>query len=212
MIRRSIYTLAAVLMLTACQEDAPQQIGAAGENDGRGSVRTAASLDSSLTAIGDSAAVALTTTLMARVQAEIERVGPAGAVSFCSEQALPLTGSVEDGLARGLALKRTSERVRNPANAPDSLERAALEYFASAAAAGETPTHLVQATEDGWRYYRPITVAPLCTTCHGPTDQIDPDVRRILAERYPQDQATGYSAGDFRGVVRVSIPRSAVVP
>jgi hypothetical protein len=35
---------------------------------------------------------------------------------------------------------------------------------------------------------------------------MDPGVRRVLSERYPEDLATGYEAGDFRGVVRVSIP------
>ena len=31
-------------------------------------------------------------------------------------------------------------------------------------------------------------------------------ILEYLEERYPEDLATGYSVGDFRGVVRVSIP------
>jgi hypothetical protein len=32
-----------------------------------------------------------------------------------------------------------------------------------------------------------------------------PDVRSLLAERYPEDRATGYAAGDFRGMVSVRV-------
>jgi hypothetical protein len=31
-------------------------------------------------------------------------------------------------------------------------------------------------------------------------------VQAILHERYPDDLATDYAVGDFRGVVRVSVP------
>ena len=40
--------------------------------------------------------------------------------------------------------------------------------------------------------------------------QIDSAVQAILDERYPGDLATDYSVGDFRGVVRVSIPADRV--
>jgi hypothetical protein len=35
-------------------------------------------------------------------------------------------------------------------------------------------------------------------------------VRAFVAERYPDDLATGYELGDFRGFVRVSIPAEMV--
>jgi len=158
-------------------------------------------------AIGDSAAVALSRALVSRVQAALAEGGPAYAIEFCSERALPITAAVQDSLAGGLELKRTSLRIRNPANAPDSLERAALTYFQSELEAGRPmPPYHLQQTESGWRYYKPIVVADFCTACHGPRESLDPAVRRVLAERYPSDQATGYSPGDFRGVIRVSVP------
>ncbi|MBW2376809.1 MAG: DUF3365 domain-containing protein [Deltaproteobacteria bacterium] len=46
---------------------------------------------------------------------------------------------------------------------------------------------------------------PLCVTCHGA--ELPPDLRARLAELYPEDQATGYAAGDFRGVFWVELPR-----
>jgi len=161
-------------------------------------------------AVGDSAALALSRSLMSRVQAAIQEQGTAYAIEFCSERALPITAAVQDSLAGGLALKRTSTRIRNPANAPDSLEQQALAYFHSELDAGHPlPPYHLQRTEDGWRYYKPIVVADFCTACHGPRESLEPAVRQVLAERYPNDQATGYSVGDFRGVIRVSIPAAA---
>ena len=160
-----------------------------------------------IVAIGDSAAVALAGALMARVQQALREGGPAHAIDFCSGRALPITAAVQDSLPGGLTLKRTSTRIRNPLNSPDSLERAALAYFESELAAGRRlPPYHVQRADGEWRYYKPIVVAEFCTQCHGPRDRLDPAVRKVLAERYPNDQATGYSPGDFRGLIRVSVP------
>ena len=46
---------------------------------------------------------------------------------------------------------------------------------------------------------------PLCVTCHGST--LAPDLETKLDELYPNDQARGYVAGDFRGVFWAELPR-----
>jgi hypothetical protein len=38
----------------------------------------------------------------------------------------------------------------------------------------------------------------LCLTCHG--SNLDADIAASIAERYPEDRATGFEAGDLRGV------------
>jgi hypothetical protein len=159
---------------------------------------------------GAAVAGAIAQGLAQRLHAEMERAGAAGAVDFCAREALVLTDSLLDQ-TEATAVRRTSTRIRNPRNAPDALERVALAWFDSVhAATGELPPSYVQAAgEDEVRYYRPLTIAPFCTSCHGTADAIDPDVRRILAERYPDDRATGYEAGDLRGVIRVSLPRGS---
>jgi hypothetical protein len=100
--------------------------------------------------------------------------------------------------------------VRNARNAPDSLEQAALAYFQSVAdSAGELPASWVQdAGAEGHRYYEPLRVVQLCVPCHGPVDSIAPDVRAVIAQRYLEDRATGYTPGDFRGLIRVTVPAS----
>jgi hypothetical protein len=162
-------------------------------------------------AAGDPAAMTLVRTLGGKLNGELATNGPAGAIRFCSGEALTLTDSVSRTLGPGWELKRTTRRTRNPRNAPDSLEAAALEYFHQADEAGEEPESHVQRTPAGdYRYYMPLRVGSMCLECHGPRDRIDPAVRQVLDTRYPADQATGYGAGDLRGVVRVTIPASAI--
>jgi len=57
------------------------------------------------------------------------------------------------------------------------------------------------------RSYAPMRVGEVCVRCHGDPDDLAPGVADLLAEEYPEDRATGYAMGDFRGVIRVSIPR-----
>ncbi|HLU25706.1 MAG TPA: DUF3365 domain-containing protein [Longimicrobiales bacterium] len=199
---RGIGVALAVALLAACGERP-----GGGADDVATQTATDAITAEKAAAIGESAAGALASALMTRVQTAMQEQGPAYAITFCSEEALPLTEMVEDSLGGGLELKRTSTRIRNPKNAPDELEKEALSHFAAELEAGRPlPPHHLQRTDAGWRYYKPILVAELCTRCHGPREALDPSVQQVLAERYPDDQATGYAPGDFRGVIRVSIP------
>ena len=163
-------------------------------------------------AAGDSAAMSLVRTLGGRLNRHMAAGGPAAAVAFCSAEAQTLTDSVSGTLGEGWAVKRTTMRTRNPLNAPDSLEAEALEYFHQATAGDEElPDHFVQTTPSGaYRYYMPLQMGHMCLQCHGPRESLDPGVREVLDTRYPADQATGYSEGDLRGVIRVSVPRQAV--
>lgn len=160
--------------------------------------------------LGGEAATELITSLGGRLQQAIAERGAAGALEFCSVEGLPLTAQVSR--ATGFEIKRTSSRLRNPANAPDSLERAALDRFEAAAGARDSlPAQFVQRTPEGdFRYYRPLRVQPLCLQCHGRPDDLAAGVEEALAERYPNDEATGYGAGDLRGLVRVTVPRTEV--
>lgn len=193
--------LAGILaLLVGCVDD-----GAATRSDDQAD-RAAEELgEDEIVALGNEVSGALIGELMGRVAAAIEEGGPANAIDFCSTEALPRTAAVAE--AHGVTLKRTSSRLRNPANAPDAYEREALEHFEAEIAAGHAPpTHLVQRLDEEVRYYRPILVAEPCTVCHGPRDALDPQVADALDRRYPNDEATGYRPGDFRGLVRVGVP------
>ena len=102
---------------------------------------------------------------------------------------------------------------RNPDNAPDDAEEAALRYFEDAQLAGGSlpPSYVQRASDTEYRYYKPLFVGEPCLQCHGDADVLDPAVTTALVERYPTDLATGYAAGDLRGVVRVSVPVERVL-
>lgn len=167
--------------------------------------------DSVLIERGGGAATRLATGLVAPLTQAIEEHGTAGAIDFCSREAQRLTAAVADSIGRDIAIGRTTLKPRNPANAPDSLDRLVLGELHALAAAGDSlpPYRLVEDGEQV-RYYRPLRIQPLCVQCHGPVDQLEPEVLRLLQQRYPGDQATGYREGDLRGAIRVVMPRAAV--
>lgn len=165
-----------------------------------------------ITALAEPAVGELMRTLVSNLTAAMEEGGPENAIGFCSTEAIPLTQKAQAGLRDGMEIKRTSFRYRNPANAPDEAEEEALLFFEEAfQSGGELPGSMVQrASATEYRYYRPLYVGEMCLQCHGSPESMRPAVRSLLAEHYPEDLATGYGPGEFRGVVRVSVPASAV--
>jgi hypothetical protein len=109
------------------------------------------------------------------------------------------------------AIKRTSLMLRDPANAPDAADAAALEMIHQQLMDGDKPDSVIvqrvdrpnQATE--WRVYRPIATSKSCLVCHGDPEKFRPDVKAALDHLYPKDKAVDYQAQEFRGVIRVSL-------
>ncbi|MEX2471107.1 MAG: DUF3365 domain-containing protein [Gemmatimonadota bacterium] len=206
--------LLAALALAACggsssdADDLPDQ-GAATEASAGAWTPSSAEIERA-TEIGREAAGRLAATLMQQLSTEMAEGGPEAAIEFCSDEAMDLTHGVNTALG-DLDVKRTSTRVRNPENAPDALEQAALSHFESEIEGGSLPENWIQtAGDDELRYYQPLIVNEMCTQCHGPADALQPAVRTRLETLYPQDRAIGYAPGDFRGLIRVAIPREAL--
>ena len=84
-----------------------------------------------------------------------------------------------------------------------------LERWAAAVDAGTPVSALGVHVEEGetFLWMKPIAVEGPCLTCHGKA--IPDPVARAIADRYPDDAATGYDAGDLRGafVVRAIYTR-----
>ncbi|MBI5768426.1 MAG: DUF3365 domain-containing protein [Verrucomicrobia bacterium] len=164
---------------------------------------------------GEAAAAVVATRLITELTTALEAGGPEKAVETCHIKAQPLTNEPIPSLPQIVAVKRTSLRLRNPANAPDAAERAALDHLAALTAAARPPPGLlIQKIEtDGaaaeWRVYRPVFAQPQCLACHGNPETQSPALRRLLRERYPQDAATGYAAGDWRGLLRLTVRPAA---
>ena len=158
----------------------------------------------------DAAVDMLMRELMSRLRSALDEGGPAKAVRVCGDVAQDVTKAVaENG---GVHIRRTSLRTRNPDNAPDAFEREWLEAAAEAMREGNavSPTYQVVDLEDGGRelrHLRPIVFpGGMCSQCHGSEDEIAPEVRALLAERYPEDRVIGFRPGDLRGAFSVRVP------
>lgn len=133
--------------------------------------------------------------------------GPQAAVNTCNMQASEITSQLNTDSK--LQIKRTSLKYRNPNNQPDAWERSILMQFEQQAAEGIAIQQLVHSDkvtingQDHFRYMRAIPVQAPCLACHGTEQQIPASVHEVLAQHYPDDQATGYSVGDIRGAFSV---------
>lgn len=146
-------------------------------------------------------------TLKSQLVAALKQGGPRAAVDVCRTIA-PAVATETSG-AHGLEVGRTALKVRNPANAPDAFERKVLEEFVrkiDAGADAATLDHAEMVDENGkpvFRYMKAIpTAAEPCLTCHG--GNIDPALKTEILRLYPEDQATGFKAGELRGAFTVT--------
>jgi hypothetical protein len=122
------------------------------------------------------------------------------------------------GQPKVTAIKRTSLMLRDPRNAPDGADLAALNKIHSELLADQTPDKMiVQKIEQPgkpveWRVYRPIAASQSCLSCHGDPKTFRPGVKEALDYLYPEDKAINYGAQEYRGVLRVSIETPAAAP
>ncbi len=175
-------------------------------------VDPASPMVSALKRHGETAAGVVSKRLLDALNAALASGGPVAAVEVCQTKAPALTAEKLPNRSPVTAVKRTSLRLRNPANAPDDAERAALDRVAAAVAKGEPPPAvLVQRIQTSdtakpeWRVYKPIVAQPACLVCHGDPAAQPPGLRAALQQRYPADAATGYAAGEWRGLLRLTV-------
>jgi hypothetical protein len=126
--------------------------------------------------------------------------GPVQAISACRIEAPRIADSLSTG---NLKMGRTSQKLRNPNNAPKPWMAPFLEAYANDPDSREPKVVLID--QDTVGYVEPIFVQPLCLTCHG--TELAPELAAAIEQAYPSDQATGYVAGDLRGIFWAELPR-----
>ena len=133
----------------------------------------------------------------------LARGGPRSALASCHTNA----SSVSWRVARfeGIASGRTSDRLRNPTNAAPAWAAPLVQANAGRLARDVDGFAVDLGTKVG--VLRPIVEQPMCAGCHGPVDRITPEVRLMLADRYPKDRATGFTLGQIRGWYWVEMPK-----
>jgi len=158
------------------------------------------------------------TNMTGEVQQLLATKGAEAAIDLVHLQNLKLPAAAA-GKPQVITVKRTSLRVRQPTNVPDSADLAALLSIQTELMDGNSPPKLlIQQVEAAgsspaeWRVYRPIGVSAQCLACHGPVASLSEGVRARLAKLYPEDKAVDYAPSDWRGVIRVSIVVPADTP
>ena len=142
----------------------------------------------------------LASELMGELLAALDSGGPAEGIAVCQSKAPEVAAQV--ATEYDLEIGRTSFALRNisnsaPAWAGDLVAERVGEPVYLAGPHGEFGALL------------PIRLKADCQMCHGPAESISEEVRAAIAEHYPEDQATGFSAGDLRGWFWVKVPAGA---
>ncbi len=129
----------------------------------------------------------------------INTEGTEGALSFCSLKAIPLTDSMAVSL--NAAIKRVSDKNRNPQNQANSAELAYIETAKTALANEQPVKPQVTKTLLGHLAYYPIISNTRCLQCHGkPQKDVKPAVYTKIKQLYPNDKAVGYKSNELRGI------------
>ena len=127
--------------------------------------------------------------------------GPDAAIAACNLQAPAIAEALS---VNGVEVGRSSHKLRNPGNAPSEWLAPILEAYLDGSAKGPQTLALDDKTS---AYVEPISMQPLCLTCHG--ESLAPEIEARIDSLYPEDQARGFKAGDFRGVFWTTFPKPA---
>lgn len=146
-------------------------------------------------------------TLGGALKKQLETGGAESAIGVCKQIAPAL---VAEYSKNGRVVKRVSLKTRNKVQGtPDNWEKEVLEGFDQGQREGKPAASMEMATTteetDGrwFRYMKAIPTQPMCLQCHGKPADISAGVKTVLTKEYPEDKATGYSAGEIRGAISI---------
>lgn len=138
--------------------------------------------------------------LKGALTAALTEGGPIHALTVCQREAPRLAAAAS---RPGLAIGRATLRPRNPDNLAVGWKLDAY-HALERAADRATATYTVELPSGDFAYAEPLVIDGVCLTCHG---QVGSDVAAALRELYPDDRATGYALGDFRGIAWAEVRR-----
>jgi len=151
---------------------------------------------------------ALAGNLKKELSESMQSGGPVAAITTCRIKAPEITNALNS--TDTVKIKRTSLRLRNPANEADNWEQQVLTSFEDKHSSGTPVDQLVYSEEikagdkTTFRMMRAIPMQPVCLSCHGDKQTMGNELISTLEQAYPDDRATGFSVGDIRGAFSVS--------
>ena len=130
------------------------------------------------------------------------------AASFCANKASEITKEVSAKFPKGVRVYRTSLKYRNPNNKPDEKDVEVLKSIQKSIDENKFVQKpiVVKMDNNKTRVYVPLMVENACVKCHGDASKINPEIKKIISKKYPNDKATGFKLGDLRGVIVAELP------
>lgn len=132
----------------------------------------------------------LFTKLSGRLMDALSTSGPAIAIGVCQVEAKSI--ATEVGKEAGVQIGRAGVRLRNTSNQPPAWAKELV-------AARSSEPVFARLSNGHAAALLPIKLQSQCLMCHGPKEQLIPEVKEQLAKLYPEDSATGFSECELRG-------------
>jgi hypothetical protein len=153
---------------------------------------------------GDSIVRLTFDTLRSALQKSLAEKGAAGVIEYCSINAYSITSL---HAKEGIMVRRTAEKYRNTANAPDSLEKLIFARYVTAFRNKQPLQVQLLKSGNDIHYFKPIILQSMCRNCHGVAGtDIQAAALQAINKRYPSDMATGFKEGDLRGMWHIRFP------
>lgn len=147
--------------------------------------------------------ISLQTAVLLELREKLNRDGPIVLMKSCHLWSVATAYRLER--QEGVIAGRTSDRLRNPKNAPRPWAAPIVARYGDRRA--PDVDGFVVDLGDHVGVMRPIFEQTPCGACHGPLNTLDRRVRAELDELYPGDRAVGYRQGDLRGWFWVEVPK-----
>jgi hypothetical protein len=145
-------------------------------------------------------------TLGKNLKHELKKGGINKALKFCALNAYNITTKIQAKYPNA-TIKRISLKPRSPLDKPNKEETIILQTFEKLKKLKLKPKNLVIEKENKKVIYKPLYISKkVCLKCHG---NIEPNskISQTLKQYYPNDKATGYKLGDFRGAVVITLEK-----
>lgn len=158
---------------------------------------------------GKEIALATFSALSEELSKALKEGGVEKAIPYCSVNALPIADSLSKKY--GVSIRRVTDRVRNPEDSLDGIEKPVFAAYKAAVVSGGELKPRVVSDDRGSYFFSPIYINPFCTQCHGEVGKdLTEEDYALITSRYPADVAIGYKPGDLRGMWSIYFPKSTL--
>lgn len=142
--------------------------------------------------------------LSGQLKSQIKKGGSELALAYCNVNAMDLTDSLSNEYRA--TIQRVAVKYRNPVNEAVGVDLDVFEKYSYQMSKGQKLQPVVHYNDSNQAvFYAPIVLQPNCVMCHGnPDTDIGDTTMMTIMSLYPDDQAVGFSAGDLRGLWKVS--------